>query len=433
MSIFDQLFGSLGSDDRSDFTPPTTLCPGDCPLGPGACSQCRPYKEKLKEALYNVDHLEAFLARYEVTGGQTAGATTCPHCGAPSGNPFRCEYCGMQIREDDGKIRVASANDIPDPILEAQNIIFERHNAIVGRAEESDSSGDLLSSLFELFGGAVETSEGLGTRMTKEEISEAAQSYGVSISTYLNGLDNGKYLTLEAKKRGSATYGYAGSGLSGAGMAGAGMAGLGLGSLASSLFGGSSADAARGASSPLDALLGGSGVNPTRGATSPLDALLGGSGNDPRRTQGGGRRPEPPRPQDPWGMRNAQPNDMRGRPEQPRQSVQQPAQNRRQEPQPQPAQKRSETPLRQPTQSNRAEAPLRQPTQNNRAEAPLRQPAQNRGVSPLRQSAQPNHVSVDPHADKRDRHETPKAGPSRSDRKAASDRGNDKRGDKGKR
>ena len=126
------------------------------------------------------------------------GQTTCPHCGAPSGNRFVCDYCGMQIAEDDGKIRVASANDIPDPIIEARELIYERHSTIVSKYN-SDSSDRVLSGILDLFSG--EGSSGLGERMSKEEITEAAELYGVSISSYLNGLDNGVYQTLAAKKK----------------------------------------------------------------------------------------------------------------------------------------------------------------------------------------------------------------------------------------
>ena len=40
----------------------------------------------------------------------------------------------------------------------------------------------------------------LGAKMSETEIKEAAALYGISVSTYLTGLDNGKYLTLAGKK-----------------------------------------------------------------------------------------------------------------------------------------------------------------------------------------------------------------------------------------
>lgn len=133
MSLLGNLINSLTGKNNEDFTPPCSLCPGSCGIGPGACAECQPYKERLKDALYNVDHLDEFNARYEVVGTVSSGSTTCPHCGAPSGNRFVCDYCGMQIAEDDGKIRVTSANDIPDPVIEARDIIYERHSKIVSK------------------------------------------------------------------------------------------------------------------------------------------------------------------------------------------------------------------------------------------------------------------------------------------------------------
>ena len=194
MSLLENLLGSLGAD-HTDFTPPNSLCPGSCAIGPTACDECLPYKERLKDALYQVDHLDEFYAKYEVVGttAATAGGTiTCPYCGAPSADPVICDYCGMQIGQSDGKIQVSSANDIPDPIIEARDIIYERHSQVVQKYESNSGSGGLLSGLMDLLTGG-EGDSGLGSRMSKEEITAAAASYGVSVSTYLNGLDNGTY------------------------------------------------------------------------------------------------------------------------------------------------------------------------------------------------------------------------------------------------
>ena len=200
MSLLANLINSLTGGDGEDFTPPSSLCPGNCAIGPEACAECLPYKERLKDALYNVEHLEEFNARYEVVSTLASGFTTCPHCLAPSADRFVCEYCGMQIAEDDGKIRVTSANDIPDPIIEARDIVYDRHSEVVDKYSKDSSSGGLLSSLLDLLDGEND-GDGLGKRMSKEEISEAAALYGVSVSAYLNGLDNGTYLTLSEKKQ----------------------------------------------------------------------------------------------------------------------------------------------------------------------------------------------------------------------------------------
>ena len=201
MSLLGKLFESLTGKSTSDFTPPNSLCPGSCPIGPGACTECQPYKERLKEALYNVDHLEEFNARYEIVSETVSGTVTCPHCGAPSSNRMICDYCGMQIAEDDGKIRVSSASEIPDPIIVARDIIYERHSKI-SALNESGSSDSLLTGLTELLSGS--SSSSVGKRMSREEILEAASLYDVSVSSYLNGLDNGVYLSLDAKKKSDA-------------------------------------------------------------------------------------------------------------------------------------------------------------------------------------------------------------------------------------
>ena len=198
MSILGDLFGSLMGNDTVEFSPPCSICPGNCPIGPAACEECQPYKEQLMEALYNVEHLEEFKARYVVVSSVSTGTTQCPYCGGPSSNRFVCDYCGMQLAEDDGKIRVTSASAIPDPIIVARDIIYDRQKEIVSKYNKSTESGSLLAVLFGL---ADSASSNLGQRMGKEEITEAANLYGVSVASYLAGLDNGIYKSLSDKKK----------------------------------------------------------------------------------------------------------------------------------------------------------------------------------------------------------------------------------------
>ncbi len=244
MSFLETLLGGMYGDmDEPSVDRPCSNCPSSCALAPEQCPACKPYKEKLIDALYQVDHLDEFRAKYEVVDSLPTGATECPHCGAPSGNAFICEYCGMQIQADDGKIRVTSANDIPNPILEAQDIIFERYQAVVQPSAASDPSGDLLGMLASLLLGDV-SEQGqatLGSKMTEEEIKEAANMCRVSVSSYLQGLDNGKYPTLPGLKRAATMesrpqgYGYgSSSGMGGMGM-GLGAAGLGAAGMAGAM------------------------------------------------------------------------------------------------------------------------------------------------------------------------------------------------------
>ena len=231
MSLLESLFGGLGESASSTAVEhPCSNCPTDCEAR--ACAVCQPYKEKLIDAIYNVEHADELLAKYEVVGsaGASSGNVTCPYCGGPSADPYVCEYCGMQIAQSDGKIRVASASDIPNPILDAQDLIYDRYAAVAeaeGTGSDSGSSGGLLSGLLSALTGTTESdsSHPLGAKMTEEEIREAAALYGVSVSAYLTGLDSGKYLTLSGKKaKDSAQSSYTAAGIgAGAGL-GAGMA-----------------------------------------------------------------------------------------------------------------------------------------------------------------------------------------------------------------
>ena len=262
MSILETLFGGLfGDDDESvqetAVERPCSNCPGSCSIAPSACSVCQPYKEQMIDAIYWVEHKDELLSRYEVTGNTaTQGAVVCPHCGGHSDNLYVCDYCGSRLQEGNGKIQVASASEIPNPVLEAQNIIFDRYEAVKNFEGADEAYGlvdalsgigsqGLLSSIFDaLLGSSADNdSKTIGNKMTESEINEMADYYKVSVAEYLNGLDNGKYLTLSNKKTAAAaeaqytqsnTSSSAGGSLSDlSGLGGA----IGLGSL---LFGGSS-------------------------------------------------------------------------------------------------------------------------------------------------------------------------------------------------
>ena len=271
MSILETLFGGLfGNDDYKEETAvehPCSNCPGNCSIAPGACSVCQPYKEKMIDAIYKVEHKDEIVSQYEVAGTSAqSGAVVCPHCGGHSEDHYVCEYCGSKLQEGSGKIKVASAAEIPNPVLEAQDIIFARFNAVKNFAGADEAYGlvdalsgveteGLLSSIFNaLMGSTSESNElSIGSKMSESEIEEMAKYYDVSVSDYLQGLDNGKYLTMSNKKTAAKaeeeyknTYSGQSSLLSGiTGMSGAsglsGVSGLasaiGLGSM---LFGGSS-------------------------------------------------------------------------------------------------------------------------------------------------------------------------------------------------
>lgn len=250
MSIINNLLEKLtGLDLDGSDTPqkqtverPCANCPSDCAIAGEACTICEPYKKKLIDWVYHVDHLDEFRAQYEVvTQAQAAasGTTHCPRCGANSSDPYICEYCGSQLAEkpaSSGKIQVSAASEIPNPIMQAQDVIYARYEAVLKKSQQdkssSSSSGSFLSNLFAEFLGSETTEEeiSLGGKMSESEITEAASLYGVTVGTYLTGLDNGKYLTLSAKKeadaQGASSTAPATAGL--AGMAGIGMLAGGL-------------------------------------------------------------------------------------------------------------------------------------------------------------------------------------------------------------
>ena len=189
---------NFNDDTESGDAKPCKNCPSTCELYPDSCELCKPFKEKLIDQLYDVEHLEEFQARYEIVDPalQAAGTLTCPCCGGP--NPaaaYTCEYCEAQLRESSGKIQVSSAKDIPDPIQLAQDTIFERRKTV---CQSTGNSTDILEGISQLLSG--KDGDDFGERMANEEIEQTAESYGVSVSAYLQGLDNGKYLTASAKK-----------------------------------------------------------------------------------------------------------------------------------------------------------------------------------------------------------------------------------------
>ncbi len=198
-----------GSDSPKTTERPCSNCPANCAIAGTACQVCAPYKRKLIDAVYHVDHIDEYYDRYEVVSTPaevSRGTTHCPFCGANSEDPYTCEYCGSRLAEkpaSSGKIQVSSASEIPNPIMEAQNIIWERYAAVIKKsADGSPSSGGFLSDLVSMFTGSDEDKDrsALGAKMSEAEIREAALLYHVSVGDYLTGLDNGKYLTLSGKK-----------------------------------------------------------------------------------------------------------------------------------------------------------------------------------------------------------------------------------------
>ncbi len=207
-----------GSDSKETVVErPCANCPSNCAIAGTACSVCEPYKRKLIDAVYHVDHLEEYYAQYEVVSKpqNVSGGTHCTHCGATSADPYICEYCGSKLADapaSSGKIQVSAASEIPNPVMEAQDIIWDRYNTLMKQFStvglkssmiKGSLIGDLMSQIFSSDDDDKESSA-LGAKMSEAEIREAAGIYNVSLGNYLTGLDNGKYLTLRGKKEADA-------------------------------------------------------------------------------------------------------------------------------------------------------------------------------------------------------------------------------------
>ena len=235
MSILSSLFGS---DSDSSKTSERKLvysnCTGGCKLTDAQCEICKPYKKDLLKAIYNVEHKDEILAKYEVTGEDgdvsgTEGTITCPFCGAPTANFSICEYCGSKIGETTGKIKVKSAADIPNPVMEAQTIIFNRYAALKKTNSSNDDNDNGILETIKNFitGDSDSDSDVLGAQMSETEIESMASVYGVSVASYLTGLDNGTYLTKSAYEKRSTQSGSTGQTATGSVLAGAAAAMLG--------------------------------------------------------------------------------------------------------------------------------------------------------------------------------------------------------------
>lgn len=225
MSLLSNILGLTDQEKEESVIHPCPNCESSCGVYPDACEECKPYKEKLTDALYNVANIDAFYDRYEVIlpGSAPVGVTVCPICGAPLSS-YVCEYCGSRIAGTSGKIQVDSANDIPNPIIEARDLIYGRR-AVTDRYSgeaESGSQGLLGSIVSALTGDDGEKESSLGSAMTEAEIKAMAEKYNVSVRDYLEGLDMGTYLSKDGWEEQQSSYAAAAAPAAVTGMMGGG-------------------------------------------------------------------------------------------------------------------------------------------------------------------------------------------------------------------
>jgi len=127
MGFFSSLINAFNETSQSSSTSqadthPCANCPSDCAIAGAICSTCEPYKKKLIDQVYWINHLEDYYNQYEVVSEKST-TVVCPYCGGLSENKKICDYCGSTLNTE-GKIQVSAASEIPNPIMEAQNIIY---------------------------------------------------------------------------------------------------------------------------------------------------------------------------------------------------------------------------------------------------------------------------------------------------------------------
>ncbi len=190
------LFDTL-TDDRKK---PFSSCPVFCTSFPDACTECGQYNRKLEKVLYNVEHMDTFFSDYVIDpNAAPGGERECFNCGAPaSPSDIECPYCGEALTNGQSPIRVRSETEVPNPILEAQDIIMDKKEMLSRFQKQKNANNGILGAIMNV-GSGIADKMGTTKKMTLAEIQETASAYGVSVHSYLVGLDQGTYLTKAGK------------------------------------------------------------------------------------------------------------------------------------------------------------------------------------------------------------------------------------------
>lgn len=186
----------------SDGERPYPSCPKACRIAPNSCQSCIALKEQVKEALYFVDNQEEYYAQFEVCDAVSDAERRCPVCGAPADvNDPECEYCGAELSAGRVRIRVKSKQDIPSPIMAAYQRVHARQLYMADEQKKrSAEGGGFLRGVVDSLGNMANQLNGVSKAMSLSEIEGTAKEYGVSVCGYLEGLDDGTYLTAAGKR-----------------------------------------------------------------------------------------------------------------------------------------------------------------------------------------------------------------------------------------
>lgn len=203
MPLFnDGLLGIIGNSPANDENKPFPDCPVLCYVHPMACSECSVIKKKINDALERLENKDLVYSGYVIDpNAAPGGERECATCGAPaSASDTECEYCGADLTDGRSPIRIRNASDLPNPAMEAQDLIFERR-AVEKRyiKEKNSAAKGVLGTLVGIGMSLGSTMSGVDQKMSMTELQEMADSYGVSLYSYLKGLDAGQYLTKKGK------------------------------------------------------------------------------------------------------------------------------------------------------------------------------------------------------------------------------------------
>jgi hypothetical protein len=196
--VGDYMKKSMGVNDNPK---PFPTCPMTCNIAPGSCDECGRLKKQVQQALYFVDNSAEYYDRYEVCNSLTDDEGICPTCGAPANSEdTECEYCGADFGTVKTRIKVKSKNDIPNPIMAAYQKVYERQMYIIAEKKKQNTSGGLLKGMMDSVMNMANQLNAIEKPMPLSDIESTAAAYGVPVRAYLEGLDDGRYLTASGKR-----------------------------------------------------------------------------------------------------------------------------------------------------------------------------------------------------------------------------------------
>jgi len=186
----------------SDVKHPFSTCPALCQIAPEGCDQCSALENKVIQALSFIENEDEYYAQFEICDTVEETERICSICGAPVGmGETECEYCGAKLSAEKARIKVKSKQDIPNPVMSAYEAVRARKQYVADQRKKnsSEAGGGLLKSVVGSMVKLTNQINAVEKAMTLSEIESTAKAYNVTVRSYLEGMDNGKYLTATGK------------------------------------------------------------------------------------------------------------------------------------------------------------------------------------------------------------------------------------------